>query len=284
LKPGTGETQNLAALPHPALSTTLLWLPWERSIVPAWRAMIQRWMADRELCAVLTLNSGGRARVVLRIESGPSVECALWSQDGRGIKDGRQAQQWAQEAIVEVLRGDLGIGLRQGGDFEIDKDVAFAVSISPMRVYSASCAPKARETLSPNEPPSISELHRTSGERASPSRGSNPNVQALQSAKDSPMSLRLPTRVLPVECGNCDDYKMSAAGRKKVPVAPKPLMGSPAFASEAAAAGSLEGLVCPEIIPQAGASQESGFPKPCPTPAKPTPDTVTIHDIHYMML
>jgi len=243
--------------------------------------MVQRWMADRELCAVLTLNSGGRARVVLRIESGPSVECALWSQDGRGIKDGRQAQQWAQEAIVEVLRGDLGIGLRQGGDFEIDKDVAFAVSISPMRVYSASCAPKARETLSPNEPPSISELHRTSGERAGPSRGSNPNVQALQTANNFSYALKAAHLGTTAECGS-DEY--STAGRKNVPVAPKPLMGSPAFASEAAAAGSLEGLVCSEIIPQAGASQESGFPKPCPTPAKPTPDTVTIHDIHYMML
>lgn len=96
------------------LGAALRWRRWSRSVVPAWRAVVERWGVDRELCAVFNLEGKSAVRLVLRIEDGAQVVSVIWKGTQRGITTAREAQQWAENALRAVLRSEVGVGVREG--------------------------------------------------------------------------------------------------------------------------------------------------------------------------
>jgi hypothetical protein len=94
-----------ADLPKP-----LRWQHWAGSILPAWRAELERWPRGRILAAVLSVDATGRADLVLRVEEDGQVVLTAARERAKGLRDPSAAMAWGTRAVRDMA------GAMSGGE------------------------------------------------------------------------------------------------------------------------------------------------------------------------
>ena len=92
-----------ATLARSPAKPALAWEPWAGSIIPAWRAEMERVGREGVAVAILSLSASGRAELVVRVDAGEQVVLVLGSERTTRIKDAARAQVWGEGHAWEIL-------------------------------------------------------------------------------------------------------------------------------------------------------------------------------------